>query len=68
MSNYFRDIASQYYSLHTEETVLILFYIADMFQMLAFFRVAGTTDIPGGFALNFQLPLKSLNEKSRSHY
>ena len=68
MSNYFRDIASQYYSLHTEETVLILFYIADMFHMLAFFRVAGTTDIPGGFALNFQLPLKRLNEKSRSHY
>ena len=64
MSNYFRDIASQYYSLHIEETVLILFYIADMYQMLAFFRVAGTTDIPGGFALDYQLPLKRLNEKS----
>ena len=68
MSNYFRDIASQYYSLHIEEIVLILFYIADMYHMLAFSRVAGTTDIPGGFFLNFQLSLKRLNEKSRSHY
>ena len=56
MSNYFRDIVSQYYSLHIEEIVLILFYIADMYHMLAFFRVAGTTDIPGGFSLNFQHP------------
>ena len=68
MSNYFRDIASQYYFLHIEGIVLILFYIADMYHMLAFSRVAGTTDIPGGFALDYQLPLKRLNEKSRSHY
>ena len=68
MSNYFRDIASQYYFLHIEEIVLILFCIADMYHMLAFSRVAGTTDIPGGFALDYQLPLKRLNEKSRSHY
>ena len=64
MSNNFRDIASQYYSLHIEEIVLILFYIAGMYHMLVFFRVAGTTDTPGGFALDYQLPLKRLNEKS----
>ena len=64
MSNYFRDIASQYYSLHIEEIVLTSFYTADMYHMLAFFRVAGTTDIPGGFALDYQLPLKRHNEKS----